>query len=256
MKINVDNIIEKIRHKGNSATILITHKSQDKQLEVAEEISRKILQLSSTKPYKSHPDVFGIWPEHVNGKTIKIEQVHEFIRKTQLKPFSAQYKIGIIISIEKTTKEAQNALLKTLEEPPQNTFLILTTSKKDKLLPTIISRCQVLEQEEKTSVKSDLKTVKRILRGNIIDRFQFVEEITKQKNRTKVFEDVNELTENLLCFFRQRLLKNQKKTEKVEKIIELIGLIETTQAAIERNVNTRLALESLMINLPLKGEDY
>lgn len=256
MKIDIKNITKKISQEGNSASILICHKLVDKQLEVIEEIARDILRLGRKKSYKTCPDVFGIWPENIQGKTIKIEQIHSFIKTTQLTPYSHKFKIGIIISVEKATKEAQNALLKTLEEPPKNTFLILSTTSSTKLLPTIVSRCQVIELEDDYKEKFDKKTVESILAANIIKRFEAVESIVKQKNKSQSREEINNLVETLLMYFRKRLLASHKKTPKLQNIFKILKLIETTKLALERNVNQRLALENLMINLPLKGKDF
>lgn len=253
MEINIQDIIKNISKKGNSATLLISHKTVEKQLEFIEEFARGILELHETKSYKTHPDLLGIWPENINGKTIKIKQIHDFIRKIQLKPYSSKFKVGVIISAEKMTKEAQNALLKTLEEPPTNTFLILTTTSVNKLLPTIISRCQVLEFKDDEKGQIDLDIAKTILKANIVERFQMVERIVQQKDKLKMSEDINDLTEKLLLYFRKQLLKMHKNNL---NIVRIIDLIEATQTAINKNVNTRLALESLMINLPLKGKDY
>jgi len=255
MKVNLQNIIKKISQEGNSASLLLCHKNIEEQLQVAEELSRKILKLKRGKSYKTCPDVFGIWPENIKGKTIKIEQIHEFIKKTQLKPYSRKFKIGVIISADKMTTEAQNALLKTLEEPPKNTFLILTSVSPTRLLPTIISRCQVIELAQKDRPLINKDKVRKIMSVNLIKRFEMMEEIVKQKNKTKVNEDVNDLIEILLTYFRKQLLKSHKDSKDIQNIFDIIELIETTRLAIDSNVNLRLALENLMINLPLREVD-
>ncbi|MBN2015735.1 hypothetical protein JW766_02790 [Candidatus Dojkabacteria bacterium] len=255
MKVKIENIIKNVGQDGNSASILISYKDVEEQQRLAEVFAREILLIPAQKPYKTHADVFGIWPENINSKTIKIEQIHEFIRKTQLKPFCSHFKVGIIISSEKMTKESQNALLKTLEEPPKNTFLILTTSNIHKLIPTIISRCQVFNPSEKAGKARDLTTFRKVLESNIIERFKLAEEIVSQKNRGKVIDDTNSLIEDMLTYFREEMIKNKKNTRKTLQIVEIIDLIELTRNAIEKNVNVRLALESLMINLPLRGDD-
>ena len=61
-----------------------------------------------------------------------------------LKPFTAPVRVAILANAERMTEAAQNCLLKTLEEPPANTVLILTTAFPDHLLPTCLSRCQVI----------------------------------------------------------------------------------------------------------------
>ncbi|NPA53304.1 MAG: DNA polymerase III subunit delta' [Aquificae bacterium] len=74
-----------------------------------------------------------------NGRDIKISQIRDAIDFLKLK--SKEGKVIIIENAEKMNTEASNALLKTLEEPPENSMIILTTTNQNKLLPTIISRC-------------------------------------------------------------------------------------------------------------------
>jgi DNA polymerase-3 subunit delta' len=89
----------------------------------------------------NHPDVRVI--EAVNG-TIKIDQIRSMQREVTLSPHEGLWKVYIIRQMEQATTEAANCLLKTLEEPPAQVILMLTASDIDQLLPTIISRCQVL----------------------------------------------------------------------------------------------------------------
>jgi DNA polymerase-3 subunit delta' len=89
----------------------------------------------------NHPDVRVI--EAVNG-TIKIDQIRSMQREATLSPHEGRWKVYVIRQMERATTEAANCLLKTLEEPPAQVILMLTASDIDQLLPTIISRCQVL----------------------------------------------------------------------------------------------------------------
>jgi DNA polymerase-3 subunit delta' len=91
--------------------------------------------------HSNHPDVRVI--EAVNG-TIKIDQIRAMQREVALSPHEGRWKVYVIRQMERATTEAANCLLKTLEEPPAQVILILTASDIDQLLPTIISRCQVL----------------------------------------------------------------------------------------------------------------
>ncbi len=77
-------------------------------------------------------------------KNISIEQVREFTKTLSRGSFLSAYKVGIIKEAECLSEEASNALLKSLEEPTQKTIIILTVSSLDKLLPTIVSRGQIL----------------------------------------------------------------------------------------------------------------
>lgn len=74
-----------------------------------------------------------------------IDDVRELRDAVHTLPFKSPYKVYIIDEVHMLTKEAFNALLKTLEEPPQHVIFILATTEQDKLLPTITSRCQVFQ---------------------------------------------------------------------------------------------------------------
>ncbi|MCI0708435.1 MAG: DNA polymerase III subunit delta' [Ignavibacteriae bacterium] len=76
---------------------------------------------------------------------IKINSIREIKRQSSLSMFEGGKKVFIISNAEDMNAEASNSLLKTLEEPASNTVLILTTSQRDKLLPTILSRCQLVQ---------------------------------------------------------------------------------------------------------------
>lgn len=78
---------------------------------------------------------------------IKVNSVRELRREASLTGFLSGKKVFIVSNADMMNTEASNSLLKTLEEPPADTVLILTTSRKDQLLPTIISRCQLVRCE-------------------------------------------------------------------------------------------------------------
>ena len=85
--------------------------------------------------------------------SIKIEQIREIRKEIELKPFRSKKKVYIIDKAEKMTLEASNCLLKTIEEPPYYAIIILICSKIDPILPTIISRCQIVNFGLITSLK-------------------------------------------------------------------------------------------------------
>lgn len=88
-----------------------------------------------------YPDVQLIMAEK---NTIQIDQVRAITSDAAISPLEGRRKIFIIREIERASLPAANALLKTLEEPPPQVILLLTTSRRDQLLPTILSRCQVI----------------------------------------------------------------------------------------------------------------
>lgn len=92
----------------------------------------------------NHPDIR--WITHEKPSTIAIDEVREQINNDILiKPYSSKYKIYIVDEAEKLTVQAQNALLKTIEEPPAYGIIMLLTNNKDSFLQTILSRCVALE---------------------------------------------------------------------------------------------------------------
>ena len=88
----------------------------------------------------NHHDI--IFVSHEKPNTIGVDDIRDGINDTVfIKPYSSNYKIYIIQEAEKMTPQAQNALLKTIEEPPEYGIVIIITSQPEKLLPTIRSRC-------------------------------------------------------------------------------------------------------------------
>ena len=88
----------------------------------------------------NHPDVHLIEPD---GQSIKIEQIRSLQKEFAYKGVETDKKVYIIQDVDKMTNQAANCLLKFLEEPNGETLAILLTERKNRLLPTIISRCQL-----------------------------------------------------------------------------------------------------------------
>lgn len=89
----------------------------------------------------SHPDLHWLLPE---GRNIKIASVRGLTETLHLHSFEGGWKAGVVPKIELMKVETQNAFLKTLEEPPPDTVLVLTTDNVSSVLPTILSRCQTI----------------------------------------------------------------------------------------------------------------
>jgi len=90
---------------------------------------------------RQHPDVLLVEPD---GARLKIDQVRELQHTLSLSPVMGRQRVAILSQFESATREAANALLKTLEEPPPHATLVLTASDAELLLPTIVSRCRVM----------------------------------------------------------------------------------------------------------------
>ena len=198
-----------------------------------ETVNNKIDQICSNlnnKFNQNNPDILLINQDSGWG----IDQIRKINNFLSQKPFSHQNKIIIILEAQNLNIESQNALLKILEEPGKNNYIILTVNKIKSILPTIISRCSTV----KISEKSDIKIKKEIeITGNLIKDLTLSEKLGKNK------EDILPLLENQLYFYQQELIKNpnQKTSHLVEKIIKAIQMINA-------NVDPKNALDYVFIS--------
>jgi DNA polymerase-3 subunit delta' len=90
-----------------------------------------------------HADLTIIQSESEGG-TLKVDQIREARRSLTLKPYQSKHRVSVFLRFQEANDSASNALLKTLEEAPSYAVLILTADNPEQLLPTIISRCEVL----------------------------------------------------------------------------------------------------------------
>jgi len=148
-----------------------------------------------------HPDV--ILLEYEGEKTIKVDQVRSDLEeKVFLSPFESHYKIFILDDAERMNINAQNAFLKTLEEPPTDSVIILVTQSINFIIPTIKSRCQIINFShiEDNDIKSmllenpsidekNIETAVKLSRGSIgkalnlnKEQIDFRNSVTKKLN--------------------------------------------------------------------------
>lgn len=90
-----------------------------------------------------HPDLFIVQAEREGG-TLQVDQVRALQGQLALAPYEGPYRVALLLRFEEAHPAAANALLKTLEEPPGSVVLLLTAESAEALLPTIVSRCEVL----------------------------------------------------------------------------------------------------------------
>jgi DNA polymerase-3 subunit delta' len=91
---------------------------------------------------EQHPDLILLAPD--SGTSLKVDAVRSLEHDLSLSPYQSSFRVGLLLDFELATISAQNALLKTLEEAPEHAILLLTAQDTQSLLPTIVSRCQVL----------------------------------------------------------------------------------------------------------------
>lgn len=180
--------------------------------------------------------------------SLGIAAIKTIQKKIYLKPLQGNNKAVIIHDGEALTDEAQNALLKVLEEPPHSTYIFILTNTLYALLPTILSRCQIIhidQREEKTNeaLTTVLSQLPSLSVGN---KLFLAEKQSKQKQATiDWLEQLQSEVRNLLL----TLVKEDREAP-IQFYTHLAKNIQNTHTVIqETNVNLRLALEHLFLNL-------
>jgi DNA polymerase III subunit delta' len=239
-----------------------------------------------------------------NGE-IRIQQIRELQKTINLKPYQSRHRLLIFLRFHQASVEASNALLKTLEEAPSYAVLILTADNPDQLLPTIISRCEVLrlrplkieevkqDLEKKGMERDQANLIAHISGGRpgyarqLIESESLLEEREECLNdmqsliaasRVEKFAYANKLARDKesmrqailiwLSYWRDVMLRTvQAKTPLVNvdrnvEIEDLAGKLDLSTARtvvsgledalkkMERNVNSRLLAEVMLLDLP------
>lgn len=171
---------------------------------------------------KNHPDI--IMVNHEKPGTITIDEIREqVIHDVAIKPYCSPHKIYIIPDAEMMTPQAQNALLKTIEEPPEYAVIMLLTQNADALLPTIQSRCVRLDRK----VVDDSLVKKYLMEHLQVPDYQaeidvsFAQGSIGRAKDAATSEEFSNMTQNAL-----KLLKYANKMEVYELADEIKKLSE------------------------------
>ncbi|NAW52123.1 DNA polymerase III subunit delta' [Elizabethkingia argentiflava] len=137
-----------VKHKIENLNYLDLHFSFPTYTEGGKALSKNFLkqwrEMILANPYASDADWIAKLDSEKKQMIISVHEVEEIIEKFKLKSFEGTYKILIISKIEKMNDQAANKFLKFLEEPPEKTIILLLAENIDFVLPTILSRCQLL----------------------------------------------------------------------------------------------------------------
>jgi hypothetical protein len=180
----------------------------------------------------------------VGENSIGIDEIREVKSFLRVKPFRESHKVVIVRDAARLTLPAQNALLKTLEEPPENSIIVLTAVSETSLLPTIVSRCEVIhlasqqpKMEEETSKEIEL-LVSTIGESNVGKRVSLAGGYAYPKEKGK------ELCVNLIYFFRQEL-----KINPTSAVLHNLELVQKSFLRLDQNVDPKLTMEHLFLNI-------
>ena len=251
---------------------------------IANEFAKMLLCLNDTKycnncksclefDNNNQPDFLQIRPD---GNSIKIEQIRELQKRIQEKPIISSRKVYIIDDADLMTQESQNCLLKTLEEPPAFSTIILIGSNENAFLPTIKSRCMILhfqkieDEEMRAYLANQLgltnvsQTMLDTYQGSIgkainlkdkQEEYLLLENMLYNLNKKdlidilkeadplyKAKEEINEILDYLNII----LLKMAKENYVYTNCIEIV---ENTKKRLKQNANYDMCIDNMLFNL-------
>lgn len=229
---------------------------------------------------ENNPDFVLLEPD---GSSIKISQIRELQENVYKKPIISNKKVFIIDDSEKMTEEAQNSLLKTLEEPPEYIIIILITSNENKLLNTIKSRCikinfenidtkdmleyisreQIMEKPSASlltmcngSIGKLIKIKQNLEEYNIVEQDiknlinGKIQNIVKMFNQFDILYKSKEIIMDLLDYMTVIIYEyiNDNKDYR-KKFLNLISIIENTKKKLMSNTNYDMCIDELLLKM-------
>lgn len=270
-------------NKISNAYIFIGQESIGKLL-FAKEFAKAILCSSTTKPCdkcksciefetSNNPDFKMVNP---NGNNIKIEQIRELTKVVYEKPIVSNRKVYIINDSDFMTKEAQNSLLKTLEEPPEYVTIILVASNENQFLPTIKSRCtkiyfnKLQDEELKLILNKQYnyinipKVTLDIANGSVKRAIELKDKEKEYESIQKVFSNLENI--NIIDFitYKEDLFNDKEEINgileyinliffnKVKtniKYVECMKIVEDTKDRLKKNSNFDMTIDNLLLTV-------
>lgn len=205
-------------------------------------------------------DLLVIEPEK---NSITIDKIRDISKFVSTKPFESNNKVVLIKQADLMRMEASNALLKNLEEPKPFVYFILLTDNKNKLLKTIISRCQVINylserENEKFDYTIALDILDKSMGQNLLTMLDSKEYLSDfQKETDVLFDFLMEFYSSFLKFvktkdgssFNKDFVKLYKKYPKANEriIVDTLDKIESVRGYFKVNANFELSMEELLL---------
>lgn len=197
----------------------------------------------------NHEDIIYIEPDERSLKVEKIQQLQDRLRK---KPMYGDRNIAIIDRADYMTREAQNKLLKTLEEPPGDAIIILLTENRSSLLDTILSRC-VSYTVNPFGIKRDPEVTReaRELAEDLMSRRPYyiikpkIEKQCKDRERAMAFLDELEIFYGELA----KATGSAGRAYKKDELCRFAGYIEEAKADIKASRNLRYSLKRTILKI-------
>ena len=225
---------------------------------------------------QNNPDYIYIEPD---GRTIKIEQIRFMQNKVIEKPVTSTRKVYVINDADLMTREAQNCLLKTLEEPPEYITIILVVHSEGKMLNTIKSRCMKLQfnkikdeelqkyMQQEYGINNLSRNILKLCDGSIGKCVELRDKIDEYKQIDTIIDNVGNSFVNMMSnaeiLYKNKddifnyldylnvVLYEKSKEEYVEKLnyINSIKVVEETKQRILANANYDMCIDRLLLKI-------
>lgn len=182
-------------------------------------------------------------------ETLKIEDVRALIEELAYTGYRQEDRFFVLLKAETASIPAQNALLKSLEEPPPGTWIILVTTAPDKLLPTIHSRCLVVATE--STVTRQAPSARTSERYDSLAQSTYTDLIA-QADQYKDRDEALQLIRDLQTLVHSRIQKAASatgSTQTLPVLLQHLQILSETYRRLEANGNVLLCLESCFFAL-------
>lgn len=199
------------------------------------------------------PDIHIV--ELTEKKSIGIDEIKKLQKEMIFQPFEEIYQVGIIFHADSLTIEAQNALLKTLEEVGERSLYFLVCANDQNLLDTIVSRSvkhYVKSDDTAELVEDESMAMPKYLGTSVVEKFQYIDELVTREKEDGV--TVKEFFSELSSYLHNRFHIMTNANDETKYIREFIKKVDEANFRIKKNVNKQLALENLMLSIPKELE--
>lgn len=184
------------------------------------------------------------------GTSIGIEDIREFKKQLIMRPVSSPILVGIIPAFERLTIIAQQSLLKLLEEPPPRCTMVLTGTNTSSLLPTILSRCQMISVQNNTDHTSTqdmhvwLQTLTNIQHMSSGQRIAYADTLGASHDQALAWIEQ--------AIANTHVLLIQKIRDEIQSSMNFVPILRTLlrgKKYLEANVNPKLSLDTVLFSL-------
>ena len=218
---------------------------------LAVEFAQKLLGVQPAELKRPNPDLIVLDSEKIN-----IEEMRRLISELALKPYHYAHKVAIIDNFENVSEEASSSILKTLEEPSPSTILILIANNRKAIMPTIVSRTQLLNfgylaAAEKSALQKLLPR-ESASENSFAEKAEVFQKIKNSNSAEKILaiKEYSELENSDLATVLQLWLDGEHQNfANHPENYKILNLLVQSLAGLKKNLNKKLILQKLFLNL-------